>query len=534
MRTTPRNADRPTARPDTNATGNPALQYSRDAGGARYAGDYQGRKRRKNIRRGVILGVVGLIVVALIALVVWALVFVGTIGSRMNQGVSDETRAMLASQQADARARAASSLTEAGADLPANWEDTTPFYMLLLGVDESLNRTEGDEAELYGTGAAFRSDTIILARIDPGNKQVTLVSIHRDTWVNIDGVDQKINAAYALGGVSKVIEVVSQFAGVPISHYAEVDIDGLAAITDAVGGVEVTVPYEINDLDYAGYLPAGTQVLNGEEALIFTRSRHAYDDLGDGDRYRAANQRAFLAALANKLLSSSPTTMVAAINALSQYVTTDLTIEQIAGLALTMQGIDTGTDIYSTMNPTENQYINGQSVELSIDDQWHEIMAAVDAGERPMTDYAYIDPLNDINSDTPESDPTTSEGNDVTGTTSTADSATATDAQTSTTQATSTASTPANPGIVVNVKSVAGADANAGTISELSALGYTNVEDGGAATGLSAGGTTYVVYEDDACASEAQAIADAIGGIAIDGEGTWVVAGDVMVVTDAE
>ena len=189
MRTTPRNADRPTARPDTNATGNPALQYSRDAGGARYAGDYQGRKRRKNIRRGVILGVVGLIVVALIALVVWALVFVGTIGSRMNQGVSDETRAMLAR------------------------EDTTPFYMLLLGVDESLNRTEGDEAELYGTGAAFRSDTIILARIDPGNKQVTLVSIHRDTWVNIDGVDQKINAAYALGGVSKVIEVVSRRGG---------------------------------------------------------------------------------------------------------------------------------------------------------------------------------------------------------------------------------------------------------------------------------------------------------------------------------
>lgn len=530
----------------TAGAADPTQLYSRDAGGDRYASDYEGRRKRKKTRRIVLIVVLAIVLAVVVGGVASAAGFIGSISDRMHRGIDDSTRAMLASQQADAKARATASLTEENADLPANWEDTTPFYMLLLGVDKSYNRTEGDEAELYGNDdSAFRADTMILARIDPGNKIVTLVSIHRDTLVNIDGRDMKINAAYALGGASKVIEVVSQFAGVPISHYAEVDIDGLAAITDAIGGVEVNVPYEINDEEYTGHLDAGLQTLNGEQALIFTRSRHAYDYLGDGDRYRAANQRAFLAALANKLLSSSPTTMVAAINALADYVTTDLSVEQIAGLALTMRGIDTGTDIYSTMNPTENQYINGTSYEINVEDEWRAIMAAVDAGERPPVDDDYIDPLDDINSNNPTSDPTVVDD----GTSGAGATGTGTDAGTATTDGTDAGAadaagaagaagaaaatpTPANPGIEVNVRDVSGAS-NTGTIASLQALGYTNVTDGGMANGLSAGSVTYVVYEDPAYAEEAQAIATALGGVVIDGADSWIVAGNVMVVTGA-
>lgn len=517
---------------DADTAGSSQL-YSRDAVGDRYANDYEGRRKRKKIRT-ILIVVLAIVLAVVVGAAASAAGFVGSISDRMHRGIDDSTRAMLASQQADAKARATASLTEENADLPANWEDTTPFYMLLLGVDKSYSRTDGDESSLYGTDASnFRADTMILARIDPGNKIVTLVSIHRDTLVTIDGRDMKINAAYALGGASKVIEVISEFAGVPISHYAEVDIDGLAAITDAIGGVEVNVPYEINDEEYTGHLDAGVQTLNGEQALIFTRSRHAYDNLGDGDRYRAANQRSFLAALANKLLSSSPTTMVAAINALADYVTTDLTVEQIAGLALTMRGIDTGTDIYSTMNPTVNEYINGTSYEINVDDEWRAIMAAVDAGERPPVDDDYIDPLDDINSNNPTSDPTvTDDAANATDTASGSDAVTTDGTDAGATDTATATPTPANPGIEINVRDVNGAD-NSGTIASLQALGYTNVVDGGLANGLSAGSSIYVVYEDPAYAEEAQAIAEALGGTVIDGTDVWVVAGNVMVVTSA-
>lgn len=71
-------------------------------------------------------------------------------------------------------------------------------------------------------------------------------------------------------------------AGVDISHYAEIDFDGFKEIVDALGGVEVDVPMEINDNMAGGYVSAGLQTLNGDQALILCRARHAYDEYGDG------------------------------------------------------------------------------------------------------------------------------------------------------------------------------------------------------------------------------------------------------------
>lgn len=491
--------DRPEAAPQRGAAPQPS--YSRGASQQHYAARYQKRSRGRAVRRALAIGIPVLIVLVIVVGVASAAGFVSSIGARMNAGVSDATRTTLANQQADAKARAASNLTEGEAQLPADWEDTTPFYMLLLGVDKSENRTEGDEAQYYGSDDAnFRSDTIILARIDPGLKKVTLVSIHRDTWVSIDGVEQKINNAYSLGGVSKCIEVVSQFAGVPISHFAEVDIDGLAAITDAMGGVTVDVPFDINDEEYTGTLSAGIQTLNGQQALIFTRSRHAYDNMGDGDRYRAANQRTYLAAMANQLLSSSPVTIVAAINTLASYVTTDLTIDQIASLALAMKGMNTDTDIYTTMNPTENQYVGGASVEINQTERWQQIMAAVDAGEEPPAD---TDILTNSHSETV---------------------AAGTDAPAA-----------AEPNYAASVV-VRGVDtspmSSSDVAAQLQAAGFTNVTLGDQASGLTAGETIDVVYLDSAHQATAEAVAAALGGTAkaVNGTGVWSIVGEVMVV----
>lgn len=254
-----------------------------------------------------------------------------------------------------------------------------PFYMLLMGTDGSADRdASGDFGESY------RTDSIMLARIDPVDKQVTLVSIHRDTLVDM-GVygQQKLNAAHALEGPSLSVEVVSKMAGVPISHYAEINFDGFRDVVNALGGIEVDVPMTIDDADAGGHLDAGLQTLNGDQALILCRARHAYDEMGDGDSYRAANQRLVLSAIAKKLLSSDIVTMTNSVQTLSQYVTTDLSLTDIIGLAQAMQGLDTSTSMYTAMEPTTSAYIDNIWYEITDEEAWAEMMRRVDQGLPP-------------------------------------------------------------------------------------------------------------------------------------------------------
>lgn len=235
-----------------------------------------------------------------------------------------------------------------------------PFYMLLMGTDKSKERNADPE-----NGGSFRSDSLILARIDAPNKKVSLISLHRDTLMDMGKHGRnKLNAAYAIGGPSYAIQTVSQLAQVPLSHYAEINFDGFKDVVDALGGVEVDVPMNINDKDAGGSLKKGKQVLNGSQALILCRARHAYDDLGDGDVYRAANQRLVLAAITKKILASDPATMAKTIETLSRYITTDLQLSEIVSLAQAMHGMDPSQDISSSMEPTVSHFVKG--------DGWYE------------------------------------------------------------------------------------------------------------------------------------------------------------------
>lgn len=124
-----------------------------------------------------------------------------------------------------------------------------------------------------------RSDTCLLARIDPVNYQVTLVFIPRDTQIEMNGETVKFNAAYSSGGIAQTIEEVKKLCGVNVSHYAEISFNGLTDLVNAVGGVDVVVPEEVNDINTGVYVPAGQQHLNGEQALSFARTRQ----FADGD-----------------------------------------------------------------------------------------------------------------------------------------------------------------------------------------------------------------------------------------------------------
>ena len=257
-----------------------------------------------------------------------------------------------------------------------------PFYILLLGTDGSAERDDDPE---YGGG--YRSDSMMLARVDPVDKKATLVSIGRDILVNMGGehTQEKINAAYAIGGPAKAVEVVSDLAGVPISHYAQVDFDGFAAMVDALGGVEVDVPMSFDDSDAGGALEAGVQTLNGEQALVLCRMRNAYSDVATKpDEMRAANQRLVLSAIAKKALSSDIATIAGTVQALSEYVTTDLDLADIIGLAQVMKGINPDTDIYTASVPTTSQVIGDGWYEIVKKDEWAAMMKRVKAGEPPL------------------------------------------------------------------------------------------------------------------------------------------------------
>lgn len=257
-----------------------------------------------------------------------------------------------------------------------------PFYMLIIGIDGSEERSESGKY-----GSTFRSDSIILARVDPQECQVTLISIERDTYVDIEGYGaNKINAAAAYGGAALLVETVEEFAGVEISHYVAIDLDGFEAVVDALGGIEVDVPMTIDDDEAGGYVEAGLQTLTGEEALILCRSRHAYDSYGAGDYYRMANQRLVLGAIIEKLLESDIRTMASTISSMADYITTDLTVSEIISLIMQMQDLDTENDIYSAANPTTSSYVDGVWYEICDVEEWQEMMARVDAGLTPYED----------------------------------------------------------------------------------------------------------------------------------------------------
>ena len=360
-----------------------------------------GNKKRIII---IIAAVIGAII--LIAAIV-AASFAGSIGCRLNEQYRNdqELQNVLQENQRQAQLNYQAALQEqTSQDIQSNWTDMSPFYMLLVGVDSSEDRMYGEEGAINGYGSddsSYRTDTIILARVDPGNKKIALVSIHRDTLYPIDGREQKINNAFSIGGMSKTIEVISEFAGVPITHFAQVNMDGFAAIVDALGGIEINVPFEIYDDWTEAYFPAGPQVLNGHDATYYVRIRHAYDEMGDGDRYRAAAQRQFLEVLLQRIMSSSPVEMVNIINTLAGYASTDFTLDQIVNLALALRGIDINSDVYSTMNPTIATYQNETWYEINNDEAWQQMMAIIDSGGRPASDTAIVSGLGSVTTGAP-------------------------------------------------------------------------------------------------------------------------------------
>lgn len=170
---------------------------------------------------------------------------------------------------------------------PISMKQLDPISIVLLGVDER----EDDRG---------RSDTIIVLTVNPTLETSKMLSIPRDTYVEIVGMSMhdKINHSYAFGGVQMAHETVQNFLQIPIDYVVSINMEGFVGLIDAIDGIHVqnSLPFQVDDFTY----PAGELNLNGEESLAYVRMR--YDD-PNGDFGRQDRQKDVLHAIFTKLVS---------------------------------------------------------------------------------------------------------------------------------------------------------------------------------------------------------------------------------------
>ena len=201
-----------------------------------------------------------------------------------------------------------------------------PVTFLIMGSDSRISAGDPTEWE----AGAQRTDALLLAQISGDRESISIMSIPRDSWVDIPGVGEgKINAAFSYGGPSLTIQTVEQLTGVHIDHIAIVDFTSFIALTDIVGGVDLTTT-------------EGTEHYNGEEALDFVRERYS---LPSGDFDRVRRQQAWVKAVLEKLMTpdvlSSPSNLLQIYNSLKDYISVDdgLGVTKLIDLGTSLRGV---------------------------------------------------------------------------------------------------------------------------------------------------------------------------------------------------
>ncbi|MQA07658.1 MAG: LytR family transcriptional regulator [Pseudonocardiaceae bacterium] len=224
-----------------------------------------------------------------------------------------------------------------------------------LDAEDSKRLSTGDEAAAGGQ----RTDTMMLLHIPDNDTKPTLVSLLRDSNVEIPGHGtSKINAAYSLGGAPLLAQTVEQNTGLHIDHYAEIGFGGFANVVDAIGGVEMCIDEKMQDEKTGVTIPAGCQELEGPQALGFVRMRYS-SATPRSDFDRVQNQRKFVGAMVSEMASPATFLNPFRLFPLLADAPEALTIDEgdhihhLIGLAWAMRGISNG-GVTSTTVPTDS------------------------------------------------------------------------------------------------------------------------------------------------------------------------------------
>jgi LCP family protein required for cell wall assembly len=237
--------------------------------------------------------------------------------------------------------------------------------ILLLGSDSR----DPDNGAKPGQ---WRTDTIIVMHLTADHKKALLVSIPRDTYVyipksptdpNLGDTHEKINAAFAWGGLPLTVQTVEGFTGVHIDHVMLIDFGGFQKVTDALGGVDLYVDQTIKSIHppYRTF-NKGVNHMNGAEALDYVRQRKQF---ADGDITRARHQQAFLKALMDKATSTGTLTNPKKLNDFLQAVSKSMTVDDglhLADLAWQFHSLHSSDLTFLTSPYSGFPTINGESV----------------------------------------------------------------------------------------------------------------------------------------------------------------------------
>jgi polyisoprenyl-teichoic acid--peptidoglycan teichoic acid transferase len=215
--------------------------------------------------------------------------------------------------------------------VPSAYRISRPVNILIMGVDR-VPKAAANSPKIFNG----RSDTILLLHLDPRDKSINLLSIPRDTKIEVPGITfSKIGEANAKGGSALVLRLVSSMLNnITIERYVRVNTSALRELVDLLGGVEVFVPRTMSYKDNAQKLKInlakGWQTLNGEQAEQFARFRND----GLGDIGRMTRQKSLIQAIRNRLGSPSVVVRLPEImRVMQKYVDTNLSFEEILTLA---------------------------------------------------------------------------------------------------------------------------------------------------------------------------------------------------------
>lgn len=303
------------------------------------------RVRNRKIRHAVLAAVV--------TLAALPVAYLATAAHRLNNQV--EHLGGVFSDTAGTRPSAAPAAAEA-------------INILMLGTDRRSDvPTTGTAAETEDWEAGEqRSDSMMIVHIDRDRDGVSVVSIPRDSWVRIpDHGRAKINAAFSYGGAALAVRTVENLTGVRIDHVAVVDWAGFMAVTDALGGVDMTIPETTHDSARDRTWTAGEHHLNGDDALAYVGQRYG---LPGGDLDRVRRQQAFFRALAQTALKSETAKDPVKIYDLLDIITENLAIDEewstkeMADLALSLRNVSAGDVRYLTVPVTGTGRAGSQSV----------------------------------------------------------------------------------------------------------------------------------------------------------------------------
>ncbi|GAB3196379.1 hypothetical protein GCM10027261_18950 [Geodermatophilus arenarius] len=262
------------------------------------------RRRRRLQRFLVAVGVLVTVLVALVGGGLWYL-------TDRYAGNIDRVGDVFADLDAEARPAPATPIEKAAAE---------PVTFLLVGSD--TRATAG-----AGIAEGGRSDAIMVARFSGDRQHAQLISIPRDSWVDVPGHGMnKINAAYAFGGPSLLIQTVEQLTEVRIDHYVAIDFEGIVEVTDALGGVDVVVAETTSWGPYT--FTAGVNHLHGDQARWYLGQRYG---LNGGDFDRVRRQQQYLEAMFSQLFTSDTFTDPGRLDAALLAVTNAVSVDDSLG-----------------------------------------------------------------------------------------------------------------------------------------------------------------------------------------------------------